>query len=175
MSNFNKRAFFVMPFGKNDTDKIWEKIYKPVMNNFKFEAIRIDEQDNGKIKIDQIYNELSISDLIIGDLTYRRPNCYFEIGYAMAKRLDEEIILCAKKGHKIHFDLAAYDILSWDLSFLENFKSRFESRIRERSKLISKRVAIPESSSSKQIVKNHIPFDDALESYAQQIRKDIKL
>src|SRR3989338_10171249 len=114
-----------MPFGREDIDKMWKKVYEPIANSLGFEAIRIDERDNGKIKIDQIYNHLSTADLVIGDLTYGRPNCYYEIGYVMAKRAaierQDEIILCIKKGYKVHFDLAAYEVMRWDLKNLDNF------------------------------------------------------
>lgn len=99
MKKFDKKAFFILPFGKKDVDIVWKNIYEPVANDLGFEAVRIDERDDGRFKIDQIINEISTADLIICDLTYERPNCYFELGYARARREKEEIILCSREDH----------------------------------------------------------------------------
>ncbi len=173
MSNqLDKRVFFVMPFGREDIDEVWVKVYKPVANSLGFDAIRIDERDNGKYKLDQIYNEISTADIIVSDLTHKRPNCYFETGYAMAKRKDEVVILCVKKGHRVHFDLAPYDVMRWDLKNLDNFISQFKKRLNERMELIRERTAIPESTRSTSASKERKPMVN-LESLAKKIRKDV--
>lgn len=168
-----------MAFGRSDLERVWVEVYKPVTNLLGFEAVRIDERDNGKVKIDQIINEISTAaDIIIGDLTYERPNCYFEIGYARAARKEDEVIFCARRDHidhsgykpkmlsfepgwmlkfclsprndppKVHFDLAAFDILTWDLTDLDKFKVKFERRFKERLDLIRARAVIPIASTS---------------------------
>lgn len=175
----DKRAFFIMAFGKSDLEHVWAEVYEPISNSLGFEAIRIDERDNGKVKIDQIINEISTAaDIIVGDLTYERPNCYFELGYARAARKEDEILFCAREDHidhsqyrpkvfssdspwtlkislfpvnappKVHFDLAAFDILTWDLGDLEKFKTRFKKRLQERIGLIRARTAVPTSTIS---------------------------
>ena len=174
MTPLDKRAFFIMAFGRPDLERVWTEAYEPIANSLGFEAVRIDERDNGKVKIDQIINEISTaSDIIVGDLTYERPNCYFELGYARAARKEDEILFCARKDHidhsqyrpkvfssesswtlkislfpmntppKVHFDLAAFDILTWDLANLDVFKAKFQKRLQERMRLIRSRTAVP--------------------------------
>lgn len=179
MTKLDKRAFFIMAFGRSDLDNVWNHVYKPVSNSLGFEAIRIDERDNGRVKIDQIINEISIeADIIIGDLTYERQNCYFELGFARGTRKEDEIIYCARQDHinhlqyrskffssdapwsfkfslfptnlppKVHFDLAGYDILTWDPTNLDKFKTIFDNRLNERLTIIRARTSIPTSTTS---------------------------
>ena len=172
MSKPDKQAFFVIPFGRPDVDEVWSKVYKPVANLLGFNDNRIDEKDDGKIKIDQIYNQLSTADIIISDLTHKRPNCYFETGYAMAKRKDEVVILCAKKGHKVHFDLLPYNVMRWDPENIDDFKTRFRKRLCERMELISTRTAIPESvreTPARERSKSMV----GLENLAKRIRREV--
>ncbi|MBF0106882.1 MAG: hypothetical protein HQM16_16340 [Deltaproteobacteria bacterium] len=172
MKDNDKIAFFVMPFQKPDIDDVWDKVYKPVVNSLGFEAVRIDERDDGKIKLDQICNFLSTADLVIGDLTYKRPNCYFEIGYAMAIRKEYVLILCAQKGQRVHFDLAAYDVMRWDPKNLGDFRQKFQHRLQERKDMIAERTQIPETTkiiSNPKIKRSHID----LEALAAQIRKGL--
>lgn len=161
-----------MPFGREDVDQVWSAVYKPIAHSQGFDAIRIDEKDNGKYKLDQIYNELSTADIIVSDLTHKRPNCYFETGYAMAKRKDEVVILCAKKGHRVHFDLTAYDVMRWDLKNLDNFIFQFKRRLNERMALIRERTAIPESTQDTLASKTQRSMV-SLENLAKKIREDV--
>lgn len=184
MERISHRAFFIMPFGKKDLENVWRDVYDPVSRKLGFEPVRIDEKDDGRFKLDQIINEISTgADIIIGDLTYERPNCYFEIGYARAIRKEDEVLLCARRDHvnhteyrpkifssdapwsltvsfrpkylppKVHFDLSAFDILTWDIGDLNGFKLKFEKRLSERVALIRARVSV--SSSALTTAKTH--------------------
>lgn len=44
---------------------------------------------------------------------------------------------------KVHFDLAAFDILTWNLADLDVFKAKFRKRLEERMRLIRSRTAVP--------------------------------
>lgn len=164
-----------MPFGKRDVDRVWNEVYLPVAESLGFDAVRMDQRDNGKIVIDQIVNYVSTSDLIVGDITYERPNCYFELGYARALKNHEEIILCARLDHvdhsryrpkflsfnppfgisislvpsyappRVHFDLAGFNVIGWDLEDLTKFQFNFDLRLKERLALITERKAVPEA------------------------------
>lgn len=196
-----RRAFFIMPFGKADLEKVWSNVYQPISKKLGFDPIRIDEKDDGRFKLDQIINEISTAaDIIIGDLTYERPNCYFEVGYARAIRKEDEVLLCSRRDHidhsdyrpkmfsseqswsltislkpkytppKVHFDLLAFDILTWDLGNLDEFKSKFEKRLTERVSLIRARVSVSSSSSTTAKLQTSPPAVN-LDSIAADFRK----
>lgn len=88
-----------------------EKAIKPVLQEFGFEVLtQIDRYGPGTINADML-EEMKASNLIIIDITGERPNCYFEIGYG--KGLNKPVIITAKDGTKLHFDIAGERCLLW--------------------------------------------------------------
>lgn len=73
-------------------------------------------------RVDQIEEDFKITDkvlecidkatLIIADLTGERPNVYYEVGYARAKK--KLLIHTAIDGTKLHFDVKDYNTIFWD-------------------------------------------------------------
>lgn len=195
-----RRLFVIMAFGRDDTDKVWAEVYEQAAG---FKAIRIDQTDNGKPKLDQIVNEISTADVIVADLTYERPNCYFELGYAQARRRHEEIILCARRDHidhsdyqprrgfisdwprslsyvwkprhappRVHFDVAGYDVMPWDLGKLDDFRGRLDGRLRERLALLKAPIPVPEAKPDEQSQAPTVAMtsiDGILDSFRRQL------
>jgi hypothetical protein len=111
MSAPKLQIFVVMKYGDDELDSAYEGVIKPVGCDFGFDVHRIDEiQDSGNIT-QQILESIASSALVLADLTGERPNCYYEAGYAHAK--GKEMILAAKHGSSIHFDLAAHRFIHW--------------------------------------------------------------
>lgn len=84
--------------------------------------LRVDNiQDSGPIPV-QILKAIEDAEFLIFDLTVERPNVYYELGYAHgAGNRSEEIILLAKKGTNIHFDIAHLRIIEYESAIdLEN-------------------------------------------------------
>lgn len=107
-----RQAFVVMKLGDKTLDSAYEGVMIPTLDNSGFSAVRIDSFENsGKIK-NQILDEIYNSEVVLADLTGERPNCYYEAGYAYA--LGKEVILTAKNGTNVHFDLIANRIIFWD-------------------------------------------------------------
>ena len=80
------------------------------MSGFKPE--RVDETFGFNTINAKILNHIELSEIIVVDLTYERPNCYYELGYAHGK--DKNVILTAKRGTKIHFDVTNYTVIFYD-------------------------------------------------------------
>lgn len=104
--------FVIMPMMK-DSDKKITHIHntyftiKGVAEEVGYRARRVDEIAGSKSIDSKIYEHIKKAELIIADLTYERPNCYFELGYAIA--LGKDIVIISKQGTKIHFDADHYD------------------------------------------------------------------
>ena len=99
-----------------------------------FNAIRVDdEQDSGPIPV-KILRGIEDAEFLIFDLTVERPNVYYELGYAhgVGNRA-KEIALIAKRGTKIHFDVAHLGIMFYESAInLENILvPRLEKMIRD--------------------------------------------
>jgi hypothetical protein len=76
-------------------------------------CFRVDDRKGETYKIDdEIFNNIEESGLIISDLTEEKPNCYFELAWAMAHK--RKIIVTAKNGTKIHFDVSRFTIRFWE-------------------------------------------------------------
>lgn len=64
---------------------------------------------------DKILGMINRARLVVADLTYERPNVYFELGYA--RRCEKTVITILRKGTIAHFDVQ-------DWTHLEYFDSR---------------------------------------------------
>ncbi len=106
-----KQVFVVMKFKNKLLDSAYEGVFKPVVNEFGLDCIRIDEIQDSGIITDQILETIAESKYIIADLSGERPNCYYECGFAHA--LGKELIFCIQSSDEIHFDLAGYRFIQW--------------------------------------------------------------
>lgn len=81
-------------------------------------SIRVDENVNSNSIIDDIKDMIEQSEFIILDLTHENPNVYYELGYADgAGNEGTDILLIAKDGTKLHFDVQARRVLFYKDAF----------------------------------------------------------
>lgn len=72
-------------------------------------ALRVDEiEHSGKIT-PLILDKIRKSRFLVCDITTERPNVYYELGFAHG--ISKEVILVAKEGTAIHFDIKDYNII----------------------------------------------------------------
>jgi len=91
------------------------------------EAIRVDEIEHSGRITEVVLAKLKTSRFLVCDISAERPNVYYELGYAHA--LKKPVILAAKVGTKIHFDVADYNVIIYK-SFAD-LEARIASRIGE--------------------------------------------
>src|SRR5258708_134031 len=94
-------CFVIMPIKATETEFMCTDVYTPVIEAAGMTPIRIDEQDDGTLLPLQIVQQINSSALIVADLTLARPNCYFEVGYAMGINRYSTLILCCRDDHNI--------------------------------------------------------------------------
>lgn len=123
----SQKAFVVMKFGDDDLNSAYEGVIKPVLEGAGYAVIRIDEvPDSGEIN-DQVRNEILGSSIVIADLSGERPNCYYEAGYAHA--LGKTVILSARTGTPIHFDLSTHRFIYWKNE--QDLRKQLTERLKE--------------------------------------------
>ena len=87
---FNKTIFFISPIGGTDSDarlqsdKMMREVLRPVAKELGLEPIRGDETASDPEKIEEIYNYIAHSKVLVADLWGLNPNVLHEIGIALA-------------------------------------------------------------------------------------------
>jgi len=114
-------VFVAMPFTEAMLDvyyTIKEEVKKLGLN-----ALRIDESVGSGLILKKIMKGIENAEFLIFDLSEEKPNVYYELGYAHGVGNErEEILLIAKKGTKLHFDIATRSVIFYDS--VEDLKSK---------------------------------------------------
>lgn len=88
------------------------------------EAVRVDEIEHSKKITDVILEKLRGSRFLVCDISTERPNVYYELGFAHG--IGKEVILTAREGTTLHFDIKDYNVI-----FYKNY-SELEFRVAKR-------------------------------------------
>ena len=98
-----KTAFVAMPFTEEFED-VWEfGIYAPIRRcGYACEKVDV-SAFHGDIVL-RIQEGIREARFVVADLTHEKPNVYLEVGYAWG--LEKPVILLAREGQKLHFDLS---------------------------------------------------------------------
>lgn len=85
-----KTIFFISPIGSRDSaerlhsDKMMMEVLQPVAEELGLEAVRGDETSDDPEKIEDIYNCIAHSKILVADLYNVNPNVLHEVGIALA-------------------------------------------------------------------------------------------
>jgi len=138
-----KKSFIIMSMTPSneelhDIKNTIKESYSKVANKyniFEFSCERIDDFKGLTFSItDKIINQIEKSGIIYCDLTEQKQNCYFELAWALSKK--RNVIITAKKGTEIHFDVQNYKINFW------KNQTELKKIIEENTEIIIKRVKI---------------------------------
>ena len=109
-------AFVVMPFDTKPTgrsepdvpteidfDALWYRVYRPVLTEMGYEAVRAD-RDVGALIISEMIQRLALADLVVADVSLPNANVYYEIGVRHAARRVGCVLIAADWAKPV-FDL----------------------------------------------------------------------
>lgn len=107
-SRFVKNLVFVgMSFRGDGMEDAFLAI-KETCKSLKMQARRVDDFTTSGFIILEIIDLIEKAEFIIFDLTYERPNVYYELGYTHGVgNSPTNVLLLAKDGTELHFDIAA--------------------------------------------------------------------
>jgi nucleoside 2-deoxyribosyltransferase len=105
-----KDIFVIMSFNDEHRDSYFIAI-EPTLRKLGFNPIRVDQIQHTNTVTKEIYERIEQSAFVVADLTGERPNVYYEVGWA--HRAGKEVILVAKKGTSVHFDVAAINRIDY--------------------------------------------------------------
>lgn len=102
-------VFVIMSFDKKNND-VYSAI-KDECKKMRLDAIRADEVGGSGLILRNITTLIENAEFLIVDLTDEKPNVYYELGYAHGVgNEDYDILLIAKEGTKLHFDIASLSV-----------------------------------------------------------------
>ena len=115
-------CFVLMPFGIKESngksinfDEVYNEIIKPSIVESNLESIRADEEVVGGIIHKPMFERLLLCDYAIADLTTANANVFYELGVRHAIRPYSTILICAKEGHNLPFDIRVSRVLYYSL------------------------------------------------------------
>lgn len=122
------KCFVIMPFAIYD---VFENAIVPACKNTDTEVLRADQIMLPGNIIKDIVGQISISDVIIADLTGRNPNVFYELGVAHALR--RHVIMICGNLDDVPFDLRPYRILSYlnNYSGIQKLRADLELTLRK--------------------------------------------
>ncbi|SAL27799.1 tetratricopeptide repeat-containing protein [Caballeronia humi] len=119
-------CFMVMPFGRKQTqaepgkgpeevdfNSLWDKAFFPLLAELGYRPIRAD-QETGALIINQMFQRLYFSDLVLVDLSVPNGNVYYEMGVRHSVKEKECVLLAADWSRQL-FDVAQMRTLRYPL------------------------------------------------------------
>ncbi len=95
-------AFIIMAFNDELRDVYRIGLKEFLLNEFDLSTHRADEYYPKGLIINHIFEAIHKSSVVIAELTYPRPNCYYELGFADA--IGKPIVRLAQEGTDLPFD-----------------------------------------------------------------------
>lgn len=121
---------------ESDHQKILKVYQSVVSREFSLTPIFQENEEPQENIYTDIFNYLDKCDFVIADITYDRPNCYVEIGYALAKGKhvlgfkQKEWSESKKPGNSIPFDLFPIRFLDYAKGNSDDLEEKLRERIR---------------------------------------------
>jgi hypothetical protein len=109
---FLDTCFVMMPFGPW-FDRYYQEIYALAIREAGFEPIRADELFHTGSVVEQIWEQIEKSKLLLADLSERNPNVFYELGLAHAAR--KPVVFTASKVDDVPFDLRHLRVIIYDV------------------------------------------------------------
>ncbi len=109
-----RRVFVAMPFNDSMED-VWQFGIYETVRRCGYICERVDESSFVGNIIERIREGIRGSAFVLADLTDARPNVYLEVGYAWG--IEKPVILVARDGTLLHFDLAQHKCLFYKSAY----------------------------------------------------------
>lgn len=106
-------VFIIMPFTESWSNDVWEQVIKPAVKEVNMTAVRADDLYGSNI-MEDVWQGILKSSVIICDTTGRNPNVFYELG--IAHTIGKKVILLTQKIEDIPFDLQAYRHIKYEVS-----------------------------------------------------------
>lgn len=121
----SREVFVVMSFAESPQYKDLRVAIANACKRYDYEARRVDEGNDRKRIVPEIMRGIRQAAFVVADVSEDKANVYWELG--LANGMGKEVILVAKKGTQLPFDINDVPVLFWE-SFSE-FEAALAARI----------------------------------------------
>jgi hypothetical protein len=109
---FLDTCFVMMPFGQW-FDRYYQEIYVPGIKDAGFEPVRADELFSTGSVVEQIWEQISKSKVLLADLSGKNPNVFYELGLSHAAI--KPVVFTASQVDDVPFDLRHLRVIIYDV------------------------------------------------------------
>jgi hypothetical protein len=109
---FLDTCFVMMPFG-DWFDRYYAEIYVPSIKEAGFEPVRADELFSTGSVVEQIWEQIQKSKVLLADLTGKNANVFYELGLAHAAH--KPVVFTAANVEDVPFDLRHLRVIIYDI------------------------------------------------------------
>lgn len=109
---FLDTCFVMMPFGEWH-DKYYQQIYMPAIRKAGFEPVRADDLFSTGTVVEQIWEQIQKSTVLLADLSDKNANVFYELGLAHAAK--KPVVFTASSTNDIPFDLQHLRVIPYDV------------------------------------------------------------
>jgi len=102
----------MMPFG-DWFDRYYAEIYVPAIKEAGFEPVRADGLFSTGSVMEQIWDQIGKSTILLADLTGKNPNVFYELGLSHAAR--KPVVFTAENVEDVPFDLRHLRVIIYDI------------------------------------------------------------
>lgn len=146
-------CFVLMPFGtKSDGarqlvnfDVVYEEAIAPAIAGAKMESLRADEEREGGIIHKPMLERLVLCAFAVADLTLANANVFYELGVRHAVRPHTTVLLFAKGGQRLPFDVAPLRAIPYEVDARGKLKNVADLRASIAERLAAARDPAPDS------------------------------
>jgi hypothetical protein len=109
---FLDTCFVMMPFGEW-MDRYYAEIYSPAIKEAGFEPVRADQLFSTGSVVEQIWEQVEKSTVLLADLTGKNPNVFYELGLAHAAQ--KPVVLTTGCLDDVPFDLRHLRVIPYEV------------------------------------------------------------
>jgi hypothetical protein len=120
---FLDTCFVMMPFGEW-FDRYYQEIYVPAVKDAGLEPVRADELFSTGSVVEQIWEQIEKSKLLLADLSGKNPNVFYELGLAHAAK--KPVIFTSFAVDDVPFDLRHLRVIIYEVR-----EPEWSSRLRQ--------------------------------------------
>jgi hypothetical protein len=106
---YEPHCFLICPFDDDERLVQAQDGVRAAARDLGFDCYRVDQRLGSTDIIGKIRDGITWATFVVADLSLRRPNCFYEIGFADAVK--RPIVLIAREKSRIPFDVAGRSIL----------------------------------------------------------------